>query len=155
MILQWHQCCCSYLTFSTCRHFTRLILVSARPKVGTDQCPLLGTSRHFDALRKLGRCAGMADAPPPLQLQPRIFSHRISSIGAVARSPRKVAPSEGPCRPIAERPPSFRRSRANSHHISFDLAALSELLHNLLKHLGRIVLTTSRTRLTTTPTMLT
>jgi hypothetical protein len=33
-------------------------------------------------------------------------------------------------------------ARANSHHISVDLPALSELLQNLLKHLGRIVLTT-------------
>jgi hypothetical protein len=32
-----------------------------------------------------------------LQLQPRIFSHQISSIGAVARSPHKVAASTGPC----------------------------------------------------------
>ena len=63
-----------------------------------------------------------------------------------SRGPRtKVAPSEGPCRPIAEGPPSFRRSRANGHHISFDLPALGELLQNLLKHLGRIVLTTLTT----------
>jgi hypothetical protein len=36
------------------------------------------------------------DTPRSLQLQPRIFSQQIPSVGAVARSPRKVAPSEGP-----------------------------------------------------------
>ncbi len=33
---------------------------------------------------------------PPLQLQPRIFSHQISSISAVARSPRRSQPPKDP-----------------------------------------------------------
>jgi hypothetical protein len=38
---------------------------------------------------ELGRCGGIADIEQdaPLQLQPRIFSRQISSIGKVARSP--------------------------------------------------------------------
>ena len=36
------------------------------------------------------------DTPRSLQLQPRFFSHQISSIGAVARSPRLPTLPEGP-----------------------------------------------------------
>jgi hypothetical protein len=59
---------------------------------------------------------GMADieqdAQRPLQLQPRNLTKQIFLKGAVARSPHKVAPSGGPCRPIAEGPPSFDGHRS-------------------------------------------
>jgi hypothetical protein len=46
----------------------------------------------FRCAADLGRYRGIADieqdALLPLQLQPRIFSQQISSIGAVARTPR-------------------------------------------------------------------
>jgi hypothetical protein len=47
-----------------------------------------GTVSDFTAGTLERRRENLADALPPLQLQPRIFSHQISSIGAVARSPR-------------------------------------------------------------------
>jgi hypothetical protein len=48
----------------------------------------------------LGRYGGLAgieqDAPPPQSLQPRIFSHKIPSISAVARSLHFLRLSEDP-----------------------------------------------------------
>jgi hypothetical protein len=70
----------------------------------------VGPSRHFAALRKLVAMgiadveyaisiyenASSADVLPTLQLQPRIFSHQISSIEAVARARHFAVCPKGP-----------------------------------------------------------
>jgi hypothetical protein len=56
------------------------------------------------------RSGSMADIEydaRPLQLQPRIFSQQIFSIGAVARFPRRSPSFTVPARHIAEGPPSL------------------------------------------------
>ena len=45
--------------------------------------------------------ATLSRTPPSLQLQPRIFSHQISSTGAVALSPRGATLSGGPVNAVA------------------------------------------------------
>jgi hypothetical protein len=66
------------------------------------------------------RRENLADALPPLQLQPRIFSHQISSIGAVARSPQELTPSEGPALRLQRTAIARRSPPAVAHHRDLD-----------------------------------
>jgi hypothetical protein len=56
----------------------------------------IGTVTDFTAGTLKARIK--SDVLLPLQLQPQIFSHLISSISAVARSPRRVTPFKGPAK---------------------------------------------------------
>lgn len=79
-----------------------------------------GTVSDFTAGTLERRRENLADALPPLQLQPRIFSHQISSIGAVARSPQELTPSEGPALRLQRAAIARRSPPAVAHHRDLD-----------------------------------
>jgi hypothetical protein len=79
-----------------------------------------GTVSDFTAGTLERRRENLADALPPVQLQPRIFSHQISSIGAVARSPQELTPSEGPALRLQRAAIARRSPPAVAHHRDLD-----------------------------------
>jgi hypothetical protein len=79
-----------------------------------------GTVSDFTAGTLERRRENLADALPPLQLQPRIFSHQTSSIGAVARSPQELTPSEGPALRLQRAAIARRSPPAVAHHRDLD-----------------------------------